>query len=312
MITRLIHATIAAIMLAFATVGGAFAAKVQLMGTRVEIEPLKGLELLPGGQALTDPGKLFVTASELSPAQFNVEVESLMNPEFGKAEGFREIQTEKGGTAPVVTAHAKLFHEEATGDFRKHIYLVSDGTVAAMVIVAIPRAVFDADTKSDENIKSMLSSVTFAKEVLRPALGFRIVMPSGFEPYPPGAVSGQTQMFVNYKTEEFVVALRNEKPNTDVQFSSAGGNALRQSMSKQWPQIKFGGEKRDRDQTWEFVELEGTTKAANDPAKSLAVFGRAQRDKENRVFICIAQGASQEGTPNFAPYRDACGSITID
>lgn len=312
MLLRSLRAILPIIMLGALAPLPADAGKVQLMGTRIEIEPVQGLQLLPGGQALTDPGKLFVTGSELSVEQFEVEAASLKNPEFGKPEGFREVQTVQGGTAPVVTAHAKLFHAEATGDFRKHIFLIRDATAAAMIIVAIPRAVFDGDAKSDEKVSAMLNSITFAKEILRPEFGFRIVMPSGFEPYPPGAVSGQTQMFVNYKTEEFVVALRNEKPNKDLQFSSTGGAALRQSMSKQWPQVKFGGEKRDRDATWEFVELEGTSPATNAPGKSLALFGRAQRDKDSRVFICIAQGAAGDGGANFAPYREACSSITAD
>lgn len=312
MLLRTLRAMLPLMMLTLLTPIAADAAKVQMMGTRIEIEPIKGLELLPGGQALTDPGKIFVTGSELSIEQFNLEAASLKNPDFGKAEGFREVQASEGGTAPIVTAHAKLFHAEATGDFRKHIFLIRDATSGGMVIVAIPRAVYDADPKSDEKVLAMLNSVTFAKEILRPALGFRIVMPGGFEPYPPGAVSGQTQMFVNYKTEEFVVALRNEKPNKDLQFASTGGAALRQSMSKQWPQVKFGGEKRDRDDTWEFVELEGVAPASNAPGKNLSLYGRAQRDKDSRVFICIAQGTAVDSASGNAPYRDACSSITVD
>ena len=280
--------------------------RIAVAGTQVTIEALPSLKPTGNGM-LVDPGKLIVIISDLPAEAVDAEIANMQDPAAQASIGLREVVASSVGSGDKLRWSASSFGIEGNGDFRKHFLLVRDGGKAAMVIVAMPRAVYDADPASDSAVSTMFASVALGDAVAAAPRFFAVTVPPGYAQFPPGVAGGQFQTYMSVSGSSQIVAAQLDKDNDPAKVKSIGFKSIEGSLARQILNAQILARTEGTSGEWAFVEVVAAGQDAN-LATPARVVARVQSGPQGS-YLVIGVAPESEADAQFPGFRSVFDTI---
>lgn len=231
--------------------------RVAVAGTHVTLEPLA--DLVPASQGmLITPLRIVVIVNDVAVDTIEADIASIEDPQQQAASGLRDVVVTREGVGDRLRYHMACYGREGDADFRKHFYFVREGARAAFVIVAVPIAVYSADTAIDQAVEAMVGTLAFSDTPATVARVFTIALPGGYQPLTPGMDKGKFQTMISEDGKRMLIAVHIGPEGWTPELGKSADGAIGQSLAKHLGDVRVENRNEGTSQGWTFVEILAT------------------------------------------------------